>query len=269
MKNLTTEAQRSQRRDSHHAPFEGQGGSPGGSSSPWTPCLCGASSSGFTLLELIVATSIFAVVIGAAYSLFESGRTLTSQAESRAELFQTARAALRAIEDDLKGTVLPGTAFDTGFVGTDGGSPEQPLDKVDLIAVNSHSMISSLKSDDADLAAERIDLSRIAYWIEVDRNRPAHGLVRYRQTILTPVSTPTPRDEDIEEVAPEVVYLGLRYYDGSQWLTSWDSTQTNKVPQAVEVTVFVRGEWRGKETVEKFASRFYLPVAAQTPEKTP
>lgn len=224
---------------------------------------------GFTLLELIVATSIFAVVIGAAYSLFEAGRNLTSQSEARAELFQTGRAALHAIEDDLKGAVMPGTAFDTGFIGTDGGTPEKPLDKVDLVAVNCHSMIPSLKSDDADLAGDKIDLSRIAYWIEPDLTRPAHGLVRYRQTILTPVTTPTPKDEDIEEIAPEVVYLGLRYYDGSQWLDSWDSTQTNTVPKAVEVSVFVRGEWRGQETIEKFSSRFYLPVAAQTPVKTP
>jgi type II secretion system protein J len=230
-------------------------------------CLCGESSSGFTLLELVVATAIFAIVIGAAYTLFESGRNLTSQAEARAELFQTARAALKAIEDDLKGAVMPGTAYDTGFIATDSGSHEKPLDKVDFVAVNSHAMISSLKSDAALQAGQKIDLSRVAYWIEPDLNRPAHGLVRYRQTILSPVTTPTPHDQDIEEMAADIVYLNLRYYDGTQWLDTWDSTQSSKLPQSVEVAVHVRSEWRGQESLEKFTTRFYLPVAAQTPEK--
>jgi prepilin-type N-terminal cleavage/methylation domain-containing protein len=223
---------------------------------------------GFTLLELIVATSIFAVVVGAAYTLFESGRNLTSRAEARAELFQTARAALKAIEEDLKGAVMPSTPYDTGFIGTDSGSKDKPLDKIDFVSVNSHAMISSLKSDAALEAGEKIDMSRVAYWVETDTNRPSHGLVRYRQTILSPVTTPTPKDEDIEEISADIAYVNFRYYDGTQWLDSWDSTQSNKLPQAVEVAVHVQSEWRGQKSLEKFTSRFYLAVAAQTPEKT-
>jgi hypothetical protein len=40
------------------------------------------------------------------------------------------------------------------------------------------------------------------------------------------------------------------------------------MPKAVEVTVYIRGEWRGETIVEPFTTRFYLPVGAETPEKT-
>ena len=79
---------------------------------------------GFTLLELIVATVIFTIVIAAAYSLLDSARSLTTRAELRTQLFQTARVALQAVEDDLRGAVLPAppavsaTPNDLGFVGT-------------------------------------------------------------------------------------------------------------------------------------------------------
>src|SRR5262249_27523163 len=77
---------------------------------------------GFTLLELIVATSIFAIVIAATYSLFDSARGITTRAEFRSQLFQSARAALQAIENDLRGAVMLSSAYDTGFIGTNVGS---------------------------------------------------------------------------------------------------------------------------------------------------
>jgi general secretion pathway protein J len=225
---------------------------------------------GFTLLELIVAMMIFGVVLSAAYALFDSGRVLASKAEMRAELFRTARAAIKAVEDDLKGAVMPNAAFDTGFIGTDGGSGDQPLDKAEFLSVNAHTMPRSLKADSSHepLLLPKTDLSKVTYWVEGDAKRPAHGLVRNRQAILSPVSILNIKDEDIEEVAPDVLYLNFRYYD-TDWQDSWDSTQVRKLPKAVEMTVHVQGEWRGERFVEKFTVRFYLPVAAETPEKQP
>jgi prepilin-type N-terminal cleavage/methylation domain-containing protein len=38
-------------------------------------------------------------------------------------------------------------------------------------------------------------------------------------------------------VAPEVVSLTFRYFDGTAWLESWDSTAAGRLPQAIEVTL--------------------------------
>lgn len=223
---------------------------------------------GFTLMELIVATAIFGVVLSAAYALFESGRTLAARAEVRAELFRTARAAIKALEEDLKGAVLPGAAYDTGFLGTDGGSSEKPLDKIEFIGVNAHTMLPTLKTDLAREPLRRIDLSKVTYWVEGDESLPAHGLLRERLAILSPVAVQARRAEDVEEVAADVVYLNFRYYDSS-WKDAWDSIQLRKLPKAVEVTIHVRARWRGEDFFEKFTSRVYLPVGAETPERQP
>lgn len=227
------------------------------------------SRPGFTLVELIVATSIFVVVLAAAWSLFDSGRNLTAHAEARSQVLQTVRTCLKAIEDDVKGAVMPAASYDTGFVGTDAGSASQPLDKLELISVNGGTMPRSLKADSAiqPILSPKIDLGKVTYWVEPDASRPAHGLVRYRQPVLTPTSGITMKDQDIEEIAPEVVYLNFRYYD-SDWQDSWDSTTTRKLPKAVEITIHVQGEWREKKYVEKYTSRVYLRVAAETPERT-
>jgi prepilin-type N-terminal cleavage/methylation domain-containing protein len=229
-----------------------------------------AASGAFTLLELVVATVIFTIVLAAAYSLFDSARSVTSRAEFRAQLFQSARAALQAVEDDLRGAVLPAPHVndptEMAFIGTDGGSEKEPLDKIEFISINRHTAAKYDVNATTDVV-RGIDMTKSTIWIEQDTKKKAHGLVRERPLELAPPSGPVHRDEDIVEIAPEVVYLNFRYFDGSDWLTSWDSAQTRKLPKAIEVTVYVRGEWRDEEVFEPFTTRFYLPVGAETPER--
>lgn len=226
----------------------------------------GSGEGGFTLLELIVAMVIFSIVVSAAYSLFDAGRSVTSRAEFRTQLFQSARAALQAVEDDVRGAVMPGTPFDTGFIGVNGGSEKEPMDRLEFLSVNRHTGSAYDVNKTIDVV-RGIDVSKVYYWIEEDKTRTAHGLVRERPLELTPVNGPVRRDESVVEVSADVAFVNFRFFDGSDWLESWDSTQTRKLPKAVEVTVYVRGEWRDEEVLEPFMSRFYLPVGAETPEK--
>ncbi len=224
----------------------------------------------FTLLELLVAITIFSIVAAAAYALFDSSRRLSSRAEARARLFQSARAALRAIEDDVRGAVLTGTAFDTGLLGTNGGTDNQPRDRFEVFAVNAHTPLSAIlpvgTAGRDQVVEPRCDLTQVTYWIEEPSSKNARGLVRFRERILTPAGGAARTDEDIEEVCAEVTALNLRYYDGG-WKDSWDSLTQGRLPLAVEVTVRVRVPWRGDdEIVENFTTRIYLAVGAETPQ---
>jgi hypothetical protein len=41
-------------------------------------------------------------------------------------------------------------------------------------------------------------------------------------------------------VAPEVVSLAFRYFDGTQWQISWDASTLQALPQAIEITIAVQ-----------------------------
>lgn len=222
---------------------------------------------GFTLLELIVAMSIFTVIAAATYSMFDSARSVSTRAEFRSQLFQSARAALQAIEDDLRGAVMPANAtVDTGFIATNGGSEKEPVDKIEFFTCSRH---TAQPYDVTQTDVVRgIDVAKVYYWIEPDQKKTVHGLVRERPLEITPPSGPVHREEDVKEVAQDVVYVNFRFYDNGEWRDTWDSTQQRKLPKAVEVTVHVRGEWRDEEVIEPFTTRVYLPVGGETPEKT-
>ena len=57
----------------------------------------------------------------------------------------------------------------------------------------------------------------------------------------------------------------LRYFDGTNWLETWDSSVSGTVPKAVEVTIRVRSEFRGTEEFESFRTAVWMPVAAAAP----
>ena len=210
---------------------------------------------GFTLLELIVATTIFAMVVFASYALFEASRGVASRAEARAVLFQTARAALRAIERDLRGA-LPAvdSAEEAALLGEDAETEELPMDRIEVTSVNIAVAVDGKEG-------LRGDASRVTYWVEEGR-----GLLRERRAALTPVTVFIEREENVEEIAPDVAGLDLRYY-GEEWEIEWDSRVTRKLPRAVEVTIVVRAKWREEFMEESFTSRFHLPVGVDAPEQ--
>lgn len=208
----------------------------------------------FTLLELIVATTIFAIVISASYALFDSSRAVSSRAEARAELFQTARAALAMIERDLRGA-LPAvdSAEEAALLGENVETDSVPMDRLEVTSVN----IPVAVDKQNEL---RGDASRVTWWVEEGR-----GLLRERRDSLTPVTVFIEREENVEEVAPAVTGLDLRYFD-QEWEVEWDSRTTGKLPLAVEVSIQVRIPWREEYIEEVFTERFHLPLGLDAPE---
>jgi general secretion pathway protein J len=212
---------------------------------------------GFTLIELLVAMVIFSAITGAAWALLMSGRSISSRGTLEAQRHQTARRALRAIESDLRAAFTGETIYDTGFLGTSEGTQEEPLDTVAFVAF--------VNQPSATTTEPEMDLARVAWSIDEDDRTEQRGLVRERLKRITEVITVLEPGAHLEEIARDVVALGVRYYDGTNWQDTWDSMVSLTVPKAVEVTIRVRSEYRGKEEFETFSTRVWMPVAATAP----
>lgn len=56
--------------------------------------------------------------------------------------------------------------------------------------------------------------------------------------------------QNVEPIAPEVTELGFRYFDGAEWLESWDSPESGQLPVAVEITLVLRSLNAASQTAE-------------------
>lgn len=92
---------------------------------------------------------------------------------------------------------------------------------------------------------------------------------------------PTVPDEYCKLVAPEVVALTFRYFDGTDWLTEWDSDEQQFFPVAIEIALTldasrVKSQRRGPfqsttpqeqlNSLQQYRTVVHLP-AAEAPEE--
>lgn len=57
---------------------------------------------------------------------------------------------------------------------------------------------------------------------------------------LDEITDTDPTQESSGIIAPEVVSLAFRYYDGYSWFDTWDSVEAQRLPRAIEVTMGFR-----------------------------
>jgi type II secretory pathway pseudopilin PulG len=87
---------------------------------------------------------------------------------------------------------------------------------------------------------------------------------------------PAAPDQYSQLISPEIVEIQFRYYDGSEWYTSWDSEETGGFPLAIEVTMVLdpaRTTRTGSFTfdammqLETYRLVVHLPAAEAPPEE--
>jgi general secretion pathway protein J len=92
------------------------------------------SINGFTLLEIVVAIAIFAVVISLIYPAYTGTYRYINAAESQAEIYQMARITLDRIIDDLESANIPDPSESNAFTGKDDFVGESNSDSLRFIS---------------------------------------------------------------------------------------------------------------------------------------
>jgi len=193
------------------------------------------TSRAFTLIELIVAMSIVAIM---AVSLYQSVRIAfkaQASAETAIEPSRTAELAMEFIRLDLDNATPPAgnngqIALATGklrgdFIGSDSTDGKADSDDLNFYTT----------ADAAEHPSANGEVKNIELLITTAQGSGDHVLTRRVTRNLLSGLVPTP-DEEI--LCRGVSGFNMRYYDGTTWQDSWDSTAvSNALPTAVEVTI--------------------------------
>lgn len=188
------------------------------------------NSRGFTLLELLLALTLVAMILVEAMAIFWGTLRTYDRTRESAEREDQARSALRLIGEDLDRVAVqvgPVAALVAGDA-LSGAPGEDPL-----LRLRTRSRLLP--------GAEPL---LVDYFLvpaaEVGRAGDGFLLVRRSQPIgRDPAGVAwaaEPREAYFEVVLPDVRDWSIRFYDGAGWQTSWDAAEQGRLPRLVEVS---------------------------------
>jgi type II secretory pathway component PulJ len=244
---------------------------------------------------MIIAATLVAVMGVAIAETLRAARDADRRLQLHAERRAEDQAIVNRMANDLRALMpLPATTASTNFVTGLLGESNPRADGRDLLSLPAE----EAKADQAALDSggvsppyaerDRITISilpgarrfgslwpagagaiqSIIWEVDDDPTTPEFGLVRRPTTIQNPLSGALP--EPVEMVGPNVCGITMRYFDGTTWQTTWDSSALSVIPQAIEIALAVREKdgtiHRVLSTVAPFAGR---PTAVIVPTPTP
>lgn len=190
---------------------------------------CRKAPRGFTLLELLIATAVGAVVLLVVQTTYFGALRLHNTTHQRLEEDLVIQRSLGIIRRDLNGIMLPGGTL-AGQLQSESYSSSLTGNYGDRVMPDVFT--NSGKVDGWNPFSE---VQMVAYYLA-----PAEGSSRARNLLRVVTRNLLP----VQEMEPEVqvVLSGVEsattlFYDGSGWIDTWDSEATTSLPTAIKFSL--------------------------------
>jgi len=184
---------------------------------------------GFTLLELLLAITVTGIIAVVLYSSLRIGFTARNAALDEVSAAVAGRQALEVVRADLAGVLPPRGVLTGALIGTD----ETSVDGYDSDTLSYVTDSTMLPTGQPIGDLRRVDLAVTK--VDDDVTLSGGRLVR---TVTVNLLATTEQTGTSQVLADRVVGLNIRYFDGTDWVDTWDSgAQNNRLPAAVEVTL--------------------------------
>lgn len=208
------------------------------------------SSSGFTLIEVLLSVLIGSLVIGVIFSSYFQIVSSKERTENQLDMLHEARMIMMNLRRDLS------MAFPLGKVYLENEKAESPFFVAEMEGENTRLRFTSL-SHEAGLRARSSDQAEVTYYTE---QNPDNGLLMLMRSENPAIGL----DEGAFEysVSERVVMFKVVFLDAAADLDSdpedeWDSAVSESLPRAVEITLVLSND---AEEEFEFASVIKIPV---------
>lgn len=192
------------------------------------------SEGGFTLLELLIATAVGAVVLLVIQTTYFSALHLHNTTHARIDQDLELQRALGIIRRDFAGLMLPGGTLSGQFQTENFSNPgtENYGDRIGPDFFTNTGRIDAYNPFS--------EVQRVAYYLATPTateggDGRSKNLVRVVTRNLLPVQE---TDEGEQQVLLEGVDSAvMTFFDGTSWTDTWDSEATSTLPRALKLSI--------------------------------
>ena len=179
-------------------------------------------SAGFTLIEVLIAVSLTAIVLGSIYGVFTSVFAARQRVLAESEISQIGRVLFERFGRELRGAWVPTTGNKFFLATTDrDGRPE----------------LRFATASTTLAATGRGGMAALRYGLQPMLEGPSDRLYLVRSE--EPYHLRDRLDNGSYPLTGNVKSVTWRFYGASGWVESWSATQSNRLPQLVEMTVIL------------------------------
>ncbi len=191
--------------------------------------ICGLRKRGFTLLELLIATAVGAVVLLVVQTTYFGALRLHNTTHERIDEDLVVQRTFGIIRRDLAGLMLPGGTL-AGQLQSDSFSSTVTGNYGDRVTPDLFT--NSGKIDGWNPFSE---VQMVAYYLApaTDGGR-GKNLVRIVTRNLLPVQEAEPEEQVL---LGGVESATMTFFDGMAWTDSWDSEATSTLPSALKLSL--------------------------------
>lgn len=194
-----------------------------------------AQARAFTLLELLIAVAVFAVVLLAMHGVFYGAIQLRNRTAGSVDAAGPVEFTMARLRRDLQNLVPPGGVF----FGPLQSDPQGTNASVDLLV----GLGARRLSPDFYTASGIVDafqpwgnVQKVAYGLMSPTNR-SQGMELVR-AVTRNLLAPNPEPPELEFLMDRVEDVRFEFFDGSRWVSTWDSTvQPQVLPLAIRVRI--------------------------------
>ncbi len=200
----------------------------------------GENAAGFTLIEMILAIGISALVLIATGTVLYTALRLRDDTADMVDAASPVDAAMAFIKRDLE-CVMTTTNGTTKILsgGFRAGNGLSSVGVSDPVAVEMYTATGA-ESDSAPWS----DIQRVTYELKSSLNAAAAGQALYRSITRNLLAVSTPEVTE-QLMLNGVASLKFSCYDGTQWNDTWDTTDPTSIntnlPAAVRVDIQMAG----------------------------
>jgi prepilin-type N-terminal cleavage/methylation domain-containing protein len=214
-----------------------------------------APSPGFTLIELMLAITILALIMVMLAGSFHAVATGKLQGEGRLVTVQEGRSVLWQMSNEIRGAVQTGAnspPSNVALIGQGRMENNSPLDSVSFATLDPghRRSLEGFGAEDNVTYATAPNPNHRGWFI----------LTRTQMSALLTGAAPNPADATVV-LADNLLSLHFRYFDGDIWRESWNSQSLplgSRLPQAVNIELALASP-RGAPL--RLATMVTLPMA--------
>jgi type II secretion system protein J len=216
----------------------------------------------FTLLELLLATAIGAIVLLVINATFFAALRLHNTTHEKIDDDLVVERTLGIVRKDLAGIMIP-------------PNPQATTIKLsgqltsDVISTNNLDGSSERVTPDIYTSSGKIDgwtpyaeVQMVSYYLSPSTDgAPTKNLVRVLTRNLLPAIEATTEDQTL---LTGVNSATISYFDGENWLDTWDSTATSSLPTAIKFSLGLAPRDRNASRPDPAPIELIVPVLVKT-----